>query len=122
LLSNRFDLRTVYGSRIKVEPGALDGLVLVFCSSRLWRTPFDMVSLNCENEGLVEASARCDGHSLHLLVRDTGSAQVAHQQAGHGIGLKNTRERLTHFYREEYEMKAGALRAGGFESGDYHSL
>ena len=100
---------------IKVEPGALDGMVPCFLLQPIVENAIRHGIAHCENEGLVEASARCDGHSLHLLVRDTGSGTGQHQQAGHGIGLKNTRERLTHFYREEYEMKAGALQSGGFE-------
>jgi len=100
---------------IKVEPGALDGLVPCFLLQPIVENAIRHGIARCENEGLVEASVRCDGRSLHLCVRDTGSGSGEHQQAGHGIGLKNTRERLTHFYREEYEMKAGTLRSGGFE-------
>ena len=34
---------------------------------------------------------------------------------GNGIGLKNTRERLAHFYDKSYDMKAGPIESGGFE-------
>ncbi len=50
---------------------------------------------HCENEGLIEASARREGTKLHLRVRDSGSAPVGEvPSGGHGIGLKNTRARL----------------------------
>jgi signal transduction histidine kinase len=37
------------------------------------------------------------------------------QPDGHGIGLKNTRERLAHFYPGRFAMTAGPQEAGGFE-------
>ena len=70
---------------------------------------------NCEDEGLVEASATRDGNLLHMLVRDTGSGRLSAKLNGHGIGLGNTRERLTHFYQDAYNMRARQLDAGGFE-------
>jgi LytS/YehU family sensor histidine kinase len=70
---------------------------------------------HCESEGLVEASAIRDGDELHVRVRDTGPGLVYTQQRGYGIGLSNTRERLTHFYQAGYKMRAHPLSAGGFE-------
>jgi len=35
--------------------------------------------------------------------------------AGFGIGLSNTRERLTHFYQDNFELRAGRPESGGFE-------
>jgi sensor histidine kinase YesM len=53
---------------------------------------------------------------LHLRVRDSGSGlNLAPLQSGHGIGLKNTRNRLTHFYRDDYSMMAQPIESGGFE-------
>ena len=48
-------------------------------------------------------------------MRDTGSGPNGHSKPGNGIGLKNTRERLTHFYQEAYDMKAHPLETGGFK-------
>jgi sensor histidine kinase YesM len=48
-------------------------------------------------------------------VRDTGAETGTQEQNGHGIGLKNTRERLMHFYRDEFAMRAQPLDEGGFE-------
>jgi len=63
----------------------------------------------------VEASARRDGSTLHLRIRDTGRGLNGQQKNGHGIGLENTRERLSHFYQGEYAMRAQSLDTGGFE-------
>jgi sensor histidine kinase YesM len=38
-----------------------------------------------------------------------------HSKPGNGIGLKNTRERLAHFYQDAYDMSALPLEKGGFE-------
>ena len=70
---------------------------------------------HCEREGLVEASARRDGHLLRLEVRDSGVGLNGHSKLGNGIGLKNTRERLTHFYQDAYHVSALPLEKGGFE-------
>ena len=100
---------------IKVEPGALDCMVPCFLLQPIVENAIRHGIARCENEGLVEASARREGTSLHLLVRDSGSTAGAATQNGHGIGLANTRERLAHFYQDEYGMQAGPLDTGGFE-------
>ena len=100
---------------IKVEAGVLDGLVPCFLLQPIVENAIRHGIANCESEGLVEASARRDGSMLLLQVRDSGGGLRAPQQNGHGIGLKNTRERLAHFYRENYSMKAQPVASGGFE-------
>ena len=100
---------------IKVEPAALDGLVPCFLLQPIVENAIRHGIANCESEGLVEASARRDGSMLLLRIRDTGGGTRAPQQNGHGIGLKNTRERLAHFYNDGYSMKAQPVESGGFE-------
>jgi hypothetical protein len=100
---------------IKVEPGALDGLVPCFLLQPIVENAIRHGIANCENKGLVEASARRQGDSLHLRIWDSGPCLSPHPPSGHGIGLKNTRERLTHFYQDSYEMRAQPLEVGGFE-------
>jgi len=100
---------------IKVEPGALDGLVPCFLLQPIVENAIRHGIANCENEGLVEASARRSGDSLQLRIRDSGPSLSEHPKNGHGIGLKNTRERLAHFYQDDYEMRAEPLDVGGFE-------
>jgi LytS/YehU family sensor histidine kinase len=70
---------------------------------------------HCENDGVLEASAVRDGSSIRLLVRDTGPGAGKVLQSGSGIGLRNTRERLAHFYRNNFLMKAAPLATGGFD-------
>jgi hypothetical protein len=100
---------------IKVEAGALNGLVPCFLLQPIVENAIRHGIANCENEGLVEASARWDGPNLHLRVRDSGRVLSGLSQNGHGIGLRNTRERLVHFYQDEFAMKAQPLDTGGFE-------
>lgn len=100
----------------KVDPGALDGLVPCFLLQPIVENAIRHGIAHCENEGRIEASASREGTLLHLRVRDTGSARPDNvQSGGHGIGLKNTRERLAHFYPQEHAMIAQPLDAGGFE-------
>jgi len=100
---------------IKVEPSALDGLVPCFLLQPIVENAIRHGIAHCESEGLVETSARRDGNLLLLQVRDTGSGVNGCSKPGNGIGLKNTRERLTHFYQDAYDMKALWLDTGGFE-------
>jgi LytS/YehU family sensor histidine kinase len=100
---------------IKVEPGALDGLVPCFLLQPIVENAIRHGIANCEDKGLVEASATRDGSTLNLRIRDSGSGTNGHSKNGHGIGLKNTRDRLAHFYRDKYSLSAQSLDAGGFE-------
>jgi len=101
---------------LKVDPGALDGLVPCFLLQPIVENAIRHGIAECENEGLIEASAIREGGLLRLRVCDTGSAATRRDQTeGHGIGLKNTRERLAHFYPDRFAMTAAALDAGGFE-------
>lgn len=100
---------------IKVEPNALDSLVPCFLLQPIVENAIRHGIAHCESEGLVEASARRDGDLLRLRVRDSGAGLNGQSQPGSGIGLKNTRERLTHFYQDAFDMKALPLERGGFE-------
>jgi sensor histidine kinase YesM len=100
---------------MNVDPSAVDGLVPSFLLQPIVENAIRHGIARCEHNGLVEASAIRDGGELHLRVRDTGPGAIYAQQNGHGIGLSNTRERLDHFYRDAYEMKAQPLSTGGFE-------
>jgi hypothetical protein len=100
---------------LKVDTGALDCLVPCFLLQPIVENAIRHGIAQCENAGLVEASARRDGNLLQLKVRDSGTASNAGSKPGNGIGLRNTRERLAHFYREAFAMEAQPLDAGGFE-------
>ncbi len=100
---------------IKVDSAALDGLVPCFLLQPIAENAIRHGIAHCENQGLIEASARREGSSLLLRVCDSGHSPHRPSPNGHGIGLKNTRERLSHFYRDEYAMQAQTLVTGGFE-------
>lgn len=100
---------------ITVDPGALDSLVPCFLLQPIVENAIRHGIAHCEENGLVQATARREGNRLRLEVRDTGSRVSSQPKPGNGIGLKNTRERLAHFYHETYDMVARPLEAGGFE-------
>jgi signal transduction histidine kinase len=100
---------------IKVEPAALDSLVPCFLLQPIVENAIRHGIAHCESDGVVEATARRDGNLLRLQVRDSGAGRNGRAKPGNGIGLKNTRERLAHFYQDGYAMKAEPLAAGGFE-------
>jgi len=100
---------------IKVEPATLDSLVPCFLLQPIVENAIRHGIAHCESEGLVEATARREGDLLRLCVRDTGTGRNGRTKPGNGIGLKNTRDRLAHFYQDGYALKAEPLAAGGFE-------
>jgi len=100
---------------IDVDPNAVDGLVPCFLLQPIVENAIRHGIAHCESNGLVEASAVRKGDELHVWVRDTGAGLNSTQQPGHGIGLKNTRDRLDHFYQDGYQMRAQPLSTGGFE-------
>jgi signal transduction histidine kinase len=100
---------------IKVEPGALDSLVPCFLLQPIVENAIRHGIAQCKSHGLVQASARREGNLLRLEVRDSGQGLNGGAKPGNGIGLKNTRERLAHFYENSYDMRAGPLESGGFE-------
>ncbi len=100
---------------IKVDPGALDSLVPCFLLQPIVENAIRHGIAHCEDNGVIQASAQRLGDLLRLEVRDTGSRSSTLAKPGNGIGLKNTRERLAHFYQGAYNMVAGPLKAGGFE-------
>ncbi|HEX3436381.1 MAG TPA: sensor histidine kinase [Pseudacidobacterium sp.] len=100
---------------MKVDPAALDGMVPCFLLQPIVENAIRHGIARCENEGAIETTAKREGSFLHLRVRDTGPGANGLEQAGHGIGLKNTQERLAHFYQSGYEMRAQPLDKGGFE-------
>jgi len=100
---------------IKVDPASLDCLVPCFLLQPIVENAIRHGIACCENDGIVETVARREGDLLRLWVRNSGSEPDFPAQPGNGIGLSNTRERLTHFYEKAFDMHATALEDGGFE-------
>lgn len=100
---------------IKVDPNALHSLVPCFLLQPIVENAIRHGIAHCEDEGVIEASAKREGNRLHIAVRNHGSASHAQTKPGNGIGLKNTQERLAYFYPHEHRINAGPLNSGGYE-------
>jgi signal transduction histidine kinase len=101
--------------KILVDPGALDGLVPCFLLQPIVENAIRHGIAQREEDGVIVTSIERQEDRLHLRVRDNGPGLNGHRQPGHGIGLKNTEERLSHFYASRYDMKIGEPETGGFE-------
>ncbi len=65
--------------------------------------------------GVIETSVHREGSMVCFRVHDNGSGKANAATAGHGIGLRNLRERLEHLYPGRYTFNACPGKAGGFE-------
>jgi sensor histidine kinase YesM len=101
--------------QIKVDPEALEGLVPCFLLQPIVENAIRHGIAHCEDYGLIQASIRRNGDRLDLEIRDNGPGLHGKAEPGHGIGLRNTRDRLSHFYADGYEFRADSAAAGGFE-------
>jgi hypothetical protein len=100
---------------IRLDPSALDGLVPCFLLQPIIENAIRHGIARSENQGCIETSARRVGQRLQLLISDNGPGLHGPSQPGFGVGLSNTRERLAHFYRDDYEFRSAPRAAGGFE-------
>jgi sensor histidine kinase YesM len=100
---------------INLDPSALDGLVPCFLLQPIIENAIRHGIAHCENIGCIETSAKRVGGRVYLQVRDNGPGLNGRSHPGFGIGLNNTRERLVHFYQDNYELRAGQPESGGFE-------
>ena len=100
---------------LKLDPNALDGLVPSFLLQPIVENAIRHGIANCEESGRIEASARRVGPRMQLRVSDNGPGINGSQRPGFGVGLSNTKERLRHFYPNDYEFHAFQPESGGFE-------
>jgi sensor histidine kinase YesM len=102
---------------INLDPGALDGLVPCFLLQPIIENAIRHGIAHREDEGCIETSAKRIGARLQLLVRDNGPGPNGKSQPGFGVGLRlnNTKERLAHFYQDNYEFHSSSRDSGGFE-------
>jgi hypothetical protein len=100
---------------IHLDPNALDGLVPCFLLQPIIENAIRHGVARSENQGCIETSARRVGARLQLLVSDNGPGLHGPSQPGFGVGLNNTKERLAHFYRDDYEFRSAPRASGGFE-------
>ena len=100
---------------INVDPSVLDGLVPCFLLQPIVENAIRHGIAHCENGGCIETSVKRVGSRVQLRVHDNGPGLNGRAHSGFGIGLSNTRERLGHFYPDNYEFRAGQAESGGFE-------
>lgn len=109
-----------FADRLRVEmtidPAALNGLVPCFLLQPIVENAIRHGISQRENDGVIWTSIERVEERLHLSVRDNGPGYPNQaSQPGHGIGLRNTEERLAHFYPGAFELKAKPCNNGGFE-------
>jgi signal transduction histidine kinase len=100
---------------MKIDPAALDGLVPCFLLQPIVENAIRHGIGRQEKDGMIQTSVARNGNRLHLRVVDNGPGTRGKSASGHGIGLKNTRERLAHFYQDHYEMTITEPISGGYE-------
>jgi len=100
---------------INLDPNTLDGLVPCFLLQPIVENAIQHGIAHCEDSGWIETSAQRVGTRMRLQVRDNGPGVNGSSASGFGLGLRNTRERLTHFYQNDYEFRAFQPESGGFQ-------
>jgi LytS/YehU family sensor histidine kinase len=98
-----------------IDPGALEGRVPCFLLQPIIENAIRHGISRCEESGVIQIDANHRGSRLHLIVRDSGPGMDGRSEPGHGIGLKNTRERLAHFYGAGFEFRMATPESGGCE-------
>ncbi len=100
---------------MRVDPAALDGLVPCFLLQPIIENAIRHGIGRREKDGMIQTSVSRSGNRLHLRVLDNGPGTHGKPASGHGIGLKNTRERLAHFYQDHYDLTITEPANGGYE-------
>lgn len=116
LLRQYLDIEQVrFSDRLRIEyhvdEAALDGLVPAFILQPLVENALRHGLTDRLDGALLEIGARRAGEQLELWVRDNGRGLV--EGRGRGIGLENTRERLTTLYGTAAALELRAHPDGG---------
>jgi sensor histidine kinase YesM len=102
--------------KIETTPEALEGLVPCFLLQPIVENAIRHGISRLEGDGLLETSVERIGDTLRLRVRDNGPGLTgSSDNGGHGIGIKNTRDRLSYFYPDAYDFAAIEPERGGYE-------
>ncbi len=99
---------------IETTPEALEGLIPCFLLQPIVENAVHHGIAPMEAGGLIEARVERLGDKLWMQVRDNG-AGPGHAGKGHGIGIRNTRERLAYFYPDTHVFLAAPRETGGYE-------
>jgi hypothetical protein len=103
--------------KIETTPDALEGLVPCFLLQPIIENAIRHGISNLESDGLLETSVERVGDRLRLRVKDNGPglSNSQNNHKGHGIGMRNTRERLSFFYPNAHDFTVVAPETGGYE-------
>jgi two-component sensor histidine kinase len=111
--------QTRFADRLQVDmaidPEALSGMIPCFLMQPLVENAIRHGISRSEEGGSIHVTVERKGPHLRLQVRDSGAGANGQAPDGHGIGLRNTRERLSHLYGERFDLRAAPLESGGFE-------
>ncbi|HEY1283095.1 MAG TPA: histidine kinase [Steroidobacteraceae bacterium] len=111
IMQIRFQGRLAIESQI--EPGALDALVPNLILQPLVENAIKHGVSKIDEAGRIEIHAQRVGERLVMSVRDNGPPVAANGlRGGEGLGLRNTRERLSELYGPEQSL---TLRPAGEE-------
>jgi sensor histidine kinase YesM len=100
---------------LKVSSDTLDGLVPPFLLQPIIENAVCHGVAVMDSQGEIKTSADRIGDMLHLRVWNSAPRERLSHHEGHGIGQKNTRERLGHFYPGRHDFQAGHLADGAYE-------
>jgi sensor histidine kinase YesM len=100
---------------ISASSEALQGLIPCFLLQPIVENAIQHGIAPTEEGGLIETEVTRVGDTLWITIRDNGAAAKNSVTQGHGIGLRNTRERLAFFYPGAHEFDAAPLAAGGYQ-------
>jgi signal transduction histidine kinase len=100
---------------INLDPSTLDGLVPCFLLQPIVENAIRHGIAHREDSGWIETTAQRVGTRMRLQVRDNGPGMNGRSASGFGLGLSNTKERLAHFYQNDYEFRTFQPESGGFQ-------
>ncbi|HEY1743793.1 MAG TPA: sensor histidine kinase [Granulicella sp.] len=100
---------------LDVAPEALEGMVPCFLLQPIMENAIHHGIAPMEAGGIIATSIKRRGDKLWMQIRDNGAGVSTTLSQGHGIGIRNTRERLAYFYPNAHDFKAGGLATGGYE-------
>ncbi len=111
--------RVRFAGRLEVRIDATDearhGLVPCFLLQPLVENAIQHGIAPKRQGGSIETCVKRVGDRLWMQVKDDGCGTDNTSTKGHGIGLKNIRERLAYFYPDSYEFNAVSPASGGYE-------
>jgi Putative regulator of cell autolysis len=104
--------------KIDASEDALSGMIPCFLLQPLVENAIQHGIAPMTRGGRVETTVRKVGNHLWMRVKDNGrgfTAGTGSNTKGNGIGLRNVRERLAHFYPGCHSIEIGSPSEGGFE-------